>query len=66
MLVLSLKAGEKVKFGRDITVKVLETNSGRMRIGIEAPSSVRIERVADKLNKKNLKTEDNLVQKEKI
>jgi carbon storage regulator len=45
MLVLSRKPGEKVRVGNDITLVVLEVNSGRVRIGIDAPSAVRILRL---------------------
>jgi len=42
MLVLSRKQGEVLKIGQDITVTVLSIQGNTMRIGIEAPSSVRV------------------------
>ena len=42
MLVLSRKQGEVLKIGDDITVTVLSVNGNTMRIGIQAPSTVRV------------------------
>ena len=42
MLVLSRKCGEKIVIGDNITITVLTTDSGRIRIGIEAPDDVTI------------------------
>lgn len=42
MLVISQKKGEKIHIGRDITITVVELKSGKVRLGIEAPSSCRI------------------------
>jgi carbon storage regulator len=42
MLVLSRKSGEKVRIGRDITVTVLEAQGNRVRLGISAPTRVRV------------------------
>ena len=44
MLVLSRKVGEKIHVGDNITVTILETRGSRIRIGIEAPRDVRIQR----------------------
>ena len=44
MLVLSRKAGQRIAIGNEITVIVLECPSGRVRIGIEAPPDVPIDR----------------------
>jgi carbon storage regulator CsrA len=45
MLVLARKASEAIKIGEDITVKVIAIRGGQVKIGIEAPSGVRIIRV---------------------
>jgi carbon storage regulator len=37
MLVLSRKRGELVRIGDDVTIRVLSVESGRIRIGIDAP-----------------------------
>lgn len=44
MLVLSRRPGEKIKIGPDIMITVLEMRDGRVRIGIEAPRDIRIDR----------------------
>ena len=44
MLVLSRKVGEKIQVGDNITVTILETRGSRIRIGIDAPRDVRIQR----------------------
>ncbi len=45
MLVLSRKAGESIVIGDFITVTVVNVGRGRVRIGVDAPHSVRINRV---------------------
>jgi carbon storage regulator len=42
MLILTRKAGESIKIGDDIEVKLLSTTSNRARIGINAPDDVDI------------------------
>jgi carbon storage regulator len=42
MLVLSRKCGETVQIGRDITVTLLRIRGQALKIGIDAPSAVRI------------------------
>jgi carbon storage regulator len=42
MLVLSRKTGEKVCIGNDVTFVVLEISGRQVRIGIDAPTRVRI------------------------
>lgn len=44
MLVLTRKAGERVLIGDDIVVTILEIRGDRIRVGIEAPSGLRIQR----------------------
>ncbi len=44
MLVISLKPGEEVRIGRDITVKVIKSNQGLVRLGIEAPKTLNVAR----------------------
>lgn len=40
MLVLAAKAGETVDIGDEIRVRVIATESGRVRLGIETPSEI--------------------------
>lgn len=44
MLVITRKANEEIVVGDNITLKVISTGNGRVKIGIEAPQSVRIAR----------------------
>lgn len=42
MLVISQKKGEKLHIGRDITITILDLQSGKVRLGIEAPAEYHI------------------------
>ena len=42
MLVLTRKVGEVIRIGDTITVRVLEARGSQVRIGVDAPSDVRI------------------------
>ncbi len=42
MLVLTRKLGEKIHIGDGITLTVLELRGNRVRLGIDAPSDVRV------------------------
>jgi len=42
MLVLSRKVGESIQIAGDIRVTVTEVRGGRVRLSIEAPSSIRV------------------------
>ncbi|MBW7570534.1 MULTISPECIES: carbon storage regulator [Succinivibrio] len=53
MLVISQKVGDIIKLGSDITVKVIDIKGGKVRLGIEAPKSVNIERVQNKQDPDN-------------
>jgi carbon storage regulator len=44
MLVLSRKVGEHVCIGDDVRITVVSTGSNKVRIGIEAPDDVRVDR----------------------
>ncbi|MCU1419428.1 MAG: carbon storage regulator [Mycetocola sp.] len=44
MLVLTRKPGERIVIGDDIVVTFLESRGDSIRIGIEAPSGVKIQR----------------------
>lgn len=44
MLVLSRKVGESIQIAGDIKVTVTEVRGGRVRLSIEAPSSIRVMR----------------------
>lgn len=42
MLVLTRKKMETIRIGEDIVVTVVQTGSGRVKLGIEAPANVRV------------------------
>jgi carbon storage regulator len=42
MLVLTRKLGEKIYIGPDIALTVVDVQGGRVRLGFEAPSDVRV------------------------
>jgi len=44
MLVLERRTGENIRIGDDIVVMVVQTQSGRVKLGIEAPRQVTIRR----------------------
>lgn len=44
MLVLSRRVGEEIVVGDHIRVRVLAVEGSRVRVGIEAPASVRVDR----------------------
>lgn len=44
MLVLSRKVGESIQISSDVRITVTQVRGGRVRLSIEAPSSIRIAR----------------------
>lgn len=44
MLVLTRKVGERIQIGDQITLSVIRVQNGKVRIGIDAPESIRIRR----------------------
>jgi carbon storage regulator len=44
MLVLTRKRGETIKIGSNIMIQVIKTSQGSVKIGINAPTSVRVVR----------------------
>ena len=42
MLVLTRKTAESIRIGDDVVIKVIKTGKGAVKIGIEAPDSVRV------------------------
>jgi carbon storage regulator len=42
MLVLTRKADQKIQIGPNITITILEVKGRYVRVGIEAPSDVRV------------------------
>jgi carbon storage regulator len=58
VLVLTRKVGEKINIGDDITLRVLEIDRGSVRLGIDAPRSVRVFRqeVYERIKEENLRS----------
>jgi len=44
MLVLTRRVGEKIVISDDICVTIVEVSGDRVRVGVEAPKSVRVDR----------------------
>ena len=44
MLLLTRRVGERVKIGEEVTVTVLGVKGGQIRIGIDAPRYVKVNR----------------------
>jgi len=42
MLILSRKINEKIIIGEDITVSIIEIRGDQVRIGVDAPKSVKV------------------------
>ena len=55
MLILTRKAGESIRIGDDIVIKIVDTDSRHVKIGIEAPRSVAVNRqeIFEKIQKEN-------------
>lgn len=45
MLVLTRRVGEQIIIDDNIRLEVLEVKGGKVRLGVEAPASVRIDRL---------------------
>ena len=41
MLVLSRKKGEAIRIGDDVVITILESDTGRVKVGIDAPPEVK-------------------------
>ena len=44
MLILTRRAGEKIFIGDDIVVTILDISGRQVRLGIEAPRSIEVDR----------------------
>lgn len=45
MLVLTRRVGEQIIIDDNIRLEILEVRSGKVRIGVEAPACVRVDRL---------------------
>ncbi len=57
MLVLTRKSDESIKLGDDITITVIQIKGNTVRLGIDAPSDLRIYRkeLFEKIKEENMK-----------
>ncbi len=55
MLILSRKVDEKIKIGTDITITLIGISGDQVKIGVEAPKSIKVFRqeVFDDIQKQN-------------
>ncbi|MDR2552470.1 MAG: carbon storage regulator CsrA [Treponema sp.] len=55
MLILSRKLSEKIMIGEDISVSIIEIRGDQVRIGVDAPKSVKVfrEEVFDAIRAEN-------------
>ena len=55
MLILSRKTDEKIRIGQNITITVIEVRGDQVKLGVEAPKSVKVFRqeVFDAIQKEN-------------
>jgi carbon storage regulator len=44
MLVLTRRIGEAIVLGKDVTIRVVQVDGGRVRLGISAPEGVAVNR----------------------
>lgn len=42
MLILSRKVDEKIKIGEDITITIIDLHGDQVKIGVEAPKSIKV------------------------
>ncbi|NLM00449.1 MAG: carbon storage regulator CsrA [Treponema sp.] len=56
MLILSRKVNEKIKIGNDITLTIIEIKGEQIKVGVEAPKSVKVFRqeVYDAIQRENI------------
>ena len=55
MLVLTRKDDESIIIGKDIEIKIIKTENGKVKIGIEAPKNIEINRkeIFEQIEKEN-------------
>ena len=57
MLVLTRKLGEKIQIGDDISIVIMEVKGKQVKLGIEAPSNIKVHReeIYQKIQDENIK-----------
>ena len=59
MLILSRRLGESIVIGDNVYLKILDVSGNQVRIGIEAPRSVSVDREEIHLKRKQQKQSEN-------
>ena len=56
MLVLTRKLGEKIQIGDDISILIMEVKGKQVKLGIEAPSNIKVHReeIYQKIQEENI------------
>ncbi len=57
MLVLTRKLGEKIQIGDDISILIMEVKGKQVKLGIEAPSNIKVHReeIYQKIQDENIR-----------
>ncbi len=57
MLVLTRKLGEKIQIGDDISIVIMELKGKQVKLGIEAPSNIKVHReeIYQKIQDENIR-----------
>lgn len=57
MLVLTRKLGEKIQIGEDISIVIMELKGKQVKLGIEAPSNIKVHReeIYQKIQDENIR-----------
>ncbi len=60
MLILSRKIDEKIRIGNDVTLTIIEVHGDMVKVGVEAPKSVKVFRqeVFEAIQKENVAAEN--------
>lgn len=68
MLILSRKINEKIKIGNDISISIIEVLGSQVKIGIDAPKSVKVFRqeIYDAIQAENQKAAETGLNVEKL
>ena len=61
MLILSRKKGESIIINENITVTIIESSDGRVKLGIDAPKTIEVHRseVKQSIEEENKKSQSN-------
>ena len=64
MLVLTRKQGETIQIGDSVVIKVISTGRGKVKIGVDAPATVRVLRgeLAQTLTEREIRINETVTQ----